>query len=79
MRSKRWVILLGAGLMLVALLGAGAWIAFVPYRGLDILIVNGTVVDGTGSPPRVCDVAIRNGKVVGLGGWRFFFPDRNSA
>ncbi len=73
MRSKRWVILLGAGLMLVALLGAVAWIAFVPYRNLDILIVNGTLVDGTGSPPRVCDVAIRDGKIVGLGGWRFFF------
>jgi len=72
-RSKRSVILLVAGLMLVALLSIGAWIAFVPYRDLDILIVNGTVVDGTGSPPRVCDVAIRDGKVIGLGGWRFFF------
>lgn len=77
MRSKRWLILLGAGLMLVALLGAGAWIAFVPYRDLDILIVNGTVVDGTGSPPRVCDVAIRDGRVVGLGGWQFFFSKPN--
>jgi N-acyl-D-amino-acid deacylase len=76
-RSKRWVILPGAGLMLVALLCVGAWIAFVPYRDLDILIVNGTVVDGTGSPPRVCDVAIRDGKVVGLGGWRFFFSRPN--
>lgn len=72
MRSSRWVILLGVVLMLVALLGAGAWIAFIPYRDLDLLIVNGTVVDGTGSPPRVCDLAIRDGKVVGLGGWRFF-------
>jgi N-acyl-D-amino-acid deacylase len=60
-------------LLLFVLLAIGAWWAFVPFRDLDILIVNGTVVDGTGSEPRICDVAIRDGKIVGLGGWRFYF------
>lgn len=75
-QSKHRRTLLGAGVMLAALC-VSAWMAFVPYRNLDILIVNGTVVDGTGSPPRVCDVAIRDGRVVGLGGWRFFFSRPN--
>jgi N-acyl-D-amino-acid deacylase len=73
MQIKGWVLNLAIPVLLVILLVIGAWWAFAPYRNLDILIVNGTLVDGTGSEPRVCDVAIRDGRVVGLGGWRFYF------
>ncbi len=34
----------------------------------DILIQNGTIVDGTGAPPRVGDVAIDKGRIVAVGG-----------
>ena len=34
---------------------------------LDVLIKNGTVVDGTGAPRRRADVAVSGGKVVEIG------------
>ena len=33
----------------------------------DLLIKNGTVVDGTGSPPRHAEVAVANGKIIEIG------------
>ncbi len=36
-------------------------------RPFDTLIINGTVVDGTGSPARQADVALRDGLVVAVG------------
>ena len=30
----------------------------------DLLIQRGTVFDGTGAPPRVADIAVRDGKIV---------------
>lgn len=35
--------------------------------GYDLLIVNGRVVDGTGSPARAADVAVRNGRIAAIG------------
>jgi N-acyl-D-amino-acid deacylase len=72
MTSRHWTFA-SFGLLLIVILAIGGWWAFMPYRNLDLLIVNGTVVDGTGSEARVCDVAIRDGRVVGLSNWRFFF------
>jgi N-acyl-D-aspartate/D-glutamate deacylase len=33
----------------------------------DILIKNGTVIDGTGAPGFAADVAIREGKIAAIG------------
>ena len=33
----------------------------------DLLITNGTIVDGSGAAPFVGDVAIRDGRIVGVG------------
>ena len=35
--------------------------------GLDLLIKNGTVVDGTGSPRYSADIGIQDGKIVEIG------------
>src|SRR5690242_13659663 len=72
MSRRRWVIILL--LMAVASGGAyAAWLVFAPLRDLDLLIVNGTVVDGSGGEPYVGDIGVRGGKVVGISRWRFLF------
>ncbi|HLE64092.1 MAG TPA: amidohydrolase family protein [Pyrinomonadaceae bacterium] len=73
MSWKRWLLYLTFGTILGGVVAALFLLIFLPYRDLDILISNGTVVDGSGGPPRVCDVAIRNGKIAGLSSWRFYF------
>ncbi len=55
-----------------ALLGLAAWHAclagmFVAAAGADLLLVGGTIVDGTGNPGYVGSVAIADGKIVAVG------------
>ena len=73
MSLKRWLSYIGLGVLVGGILGGAFWFIFLPYRDIDVLISNGTVVDGTGGPARVCDVAIRDGRIVGLSNWKFYF------
>jgi N-acyl-D-amino-acid deacylase len=71
---RRWLLYLALALvMLLAGLITSAYWIFAPYKNLDILIINGTVIDGSGAKPRICDVGIRNGKIVALSNWRLYF------
>jgi N-acyl-D-amino-acid deacylase len=40
-------------------------------RYVDLLIVNGLIVDGKGSEPYSADIAIRRGKIIGISRWRY--------
>jgi N-acyl-D-amino-acid deacylase len=72
-RRRRWLLVLVPTLACALMLVAIAWRLFAPYRDVDILIVNGTVVDGTGGEPHISDIAIRNGRIIGISTWRFYF------
>jgi len=52
-------------LSVVALLGAVA--ARRSPEDVDLLVRGGTIIDGTGAPPRVADLAIRGDRIVFLG------------
>jgi N-acyl-D-amino-acid deacylase len=73
MSLKRWLVYIGLGALVGGILGGAFLFIFLPYRDIDVLISNGTVVDGSGGPARVSDVAIREGKIVGVSSWRFYF------
>lgn len=68
--SRRLLLFAGLGMLLLSTAG---WLYLVPVWELDLLIVNGLVIDGTGGPPRRLDVAVREGKVVALSRWRLLF------
>jgi N-acyl-D-amino-acid deacylase len=72
--GRRWLYLVA--LAVVVILGgilASFYLILAPYRELDVLITNGTVIDGSGAPALVCDIGIRDQRIVGLSRWRFLF------
>lgn len=72
MTAKQWLFYITLGLIIGGILVTSMWIMFAPYRTVDILISNGTVIDGSGGPSRVCDIGIRDGKIVELSRWRYY-------
>lgn len=56
------------------LLGWWYWQA----QGIELLIINGLIVDGTGREPYRADLAIAKGRIVGISRWRFWWtrPER---
>ncbi|HJP93394.1 MAG TPA: D-aminoacylase [Pyrinomonadaceae bacterium] len=72
MTWKQWLFYVAVGLLLGSIIVITLSIIFAPYRTVDILISNGTIIDGSGGPPRVCDVGIRDGKIIELSRWRYY-------
>ena len=72
MTPKQWVFYIALGVIIGVIIATLMWIVFAPYRTVDILISNGTVIDGSGGPARVCDIGIRDGKIVELSRWRYY-------
>lgn len=71
-RQKRITLLLVAVLVIGTLLGAGLlWFKQKLTERFDILIVNGMVIDGVGTPARNEIVGIRDGKIVSVE-WPYF-------
>jgi len=56
-----------AGTGATAILAGCASSSFTARHGLDLVILNGLVLDGTGAPERRLDVGIRDGIIVALG------------
>src|SRR5713101_5102480 len=63
-RVQRWSL---AFLSAVLLLGVAPLVAQEQARPFDSVIINGHVIDGTGSPWFSGDVGIRGGKIVAIG------------
>ena len=53
--------------MAVAALGAAAVAAQPPARPFDLLITNARIIDGTGGPSVTGSVAVRDGRIAGVG------------
>ncbi|MBS1807709.1 MAG: D-aminoacylase [Acidobacteria bacterium] len=66
-RTLRW----STTLCLVPLVFWLGWIFYQSYAP-DLLITGGLIVDGTGQTPYRADVAIRNGKIIGISKWRYW-------
>lgn len=61
-----WRLGLPVGLLAGGFFFARTELAARP-QGVDLLIVNGTVIDGTNTPGRIADVAVRGDRIVAVG------------
>src|SRR5580765_5162803 len=53
--------------MRIAMAGALALLLMQPARGFDTVILNGHIIDGTGSPWYAADIGIRDGRIAAIG------------
>src|SRR5207249_6530439 len=51
----------------VLFLGAASLGAGEPFRPFDLVITNGRIIDGTGSPWYSGDIGVRDGKIAAIG------------
>jgi N-acyl-D-amino-acid deacylase len=63
------LVLIATFLLLVVLVLSG--FVFFTVTEVDLLITNGQIVDGTGALPYVADVAIKDGRILGISRWRY--------
>ena len=63
-RLHPWKSVLGAVIMLF---GVAPLVAREPAQSFDIVITNGRIIDGTGSPWYMGDIGIRSGKIAAIG------------
>ncbi len=63
-RLHPWKSVLGAVIMLF---GVAPLVAREPSQSFDIVITNGRIIDGTGSPWYMGDIGIRSGKIAAIG------------
>src|SRR5436309_1180654 len=67
---KRNFFWLGAFLTIVFTMFAQQPSPSTPEGNFDVIIRNGTVYDGTGAEPRQADIAIRGGRIAGVGDFK---------
>lgn len=67
---RQFIFLLSLATLLALALGGGIFY-YCRLYDLDLIIVDGLVVDGTGRAPRRADVAIRGGRIVGVSRWLY--------